>query len=499
MNAPASTSGAPGASGAAGPSGRVVVVGGGLAGITAALACADAGLRVTLLETRPRLGGATSSFRRGELMIDNGQHVFLRCCSAYRGLLARLGSEHLTSLQPRLDIPVLAEGGRSARLRRSRLPAPLHLAGSLTRYGLISWSERVAFARAARALQKVDRDDPATDLQSFGGWLTRHGQSQAAIEALWDLVGVATLNAKADAASLSLAATVFQVGLLSGADAGDVGVPAVPLQVLHGDAATRALTGAGVRVHLATKATVIGRRGAGWAVHTRAGGCHESAGVVLAVPAETAAALIPDGALPRPASTLQALGHSPIVNVHVHYDRTVLDEPFVAGVGTPVQWMFDRTGPSGTAAGQYLALSLSAADEYVDRSVSDLRGQFLPAIERLLPRARQARVLDFFVTRERAATFRPAPGTAALRPGPVTRLPGLFLAGAWTATGWPATMEGAVRSGVAAADAALAFLPSPRPGRGRARAGPAGPSGAPAPGHPPDPPPDPPNREPVTA
>ena len=219
---------------------------------------------------------------------------------------------------------------------------------------------------------------------------------------------------------------------------------------------------------------MIERRGAGWAVHTRAGGCHESAGVVLAVPAETAAALIPDGALPRPASTLQALGQSPIVNVHVHYDRTVLDEPFVAGVGTPVQWMFDRTGPSGTAAGQYLALSLSAADEYVDRSVSDLRGQFLPAIERLLPRARQARVLDFFVTRERAATFRPAPGTAALRPGPVTRLPGLFLAGAWTATGWPATMEGAVRSGVAAADAALAFLPSPRPGRGRARAGPAG-------------------------
>ncbi|MGZ6839280.1 MAG: FAD-dependent oxidoreductase, partial [Frankiaceae bacterium] len=163
MNAAASASGAPGASGAAGPGERVVVVGGGLAGITAALACADAGLPVTLLETRPRLGGATSSFRRGELMIDNGQHVFLRCCSAYRGLLARLGSEHLTSLQPRLDIPVLAEGGRSARLRRSRLPAPLHLAGSLTRYGLISWSERVAFARAARALQKVDRDDPATD------------------------------------------------------------------------------------------------------------------------------------------------------------------------------------------------------------------------------------------------------------------------------------------------------------------------------------------------
>ena len=168
MNGPARPSGA---------AGRVVVVGGGLAGITAALGCADAGLPVTLLETRPRLGGATSSFRRGELTIDNGQHVFLRCCTAYRDLLDRLGTAHLASLQPRLDIPVLAEGGRSARLRRGRLPAPLHLAGSLARYRLISWPERIAFVRAARALQKVDRDDPATDRQSFGGWLTRQGQS----------------------------------------------------------------------------------------------------------------------------------------------------------------------------------------------------------------------------------------------------------------------------------------------------------------------------------
>jgi squalene-associated FAD-dependent desaturase len=494
---------APGAPGGVGQDGApVVVVGGGLAGITAALACADAGLPVTLLETRPRLGGATSSFRRGELVIDNGQHVFLRCCTAYRGLLARLGTAHLAALQPRLDIPVLAEGGRSARLRRSRLPAPLHLAGSLARYGLISWPERIAFARAARALQKVDRDDPATDRQSFGGWLARHGQSPAAIAALWDLVGVATLNAKADAASLSLAATVFQVGLLSDADAGDVGVPSVPLQVLHGDAAGRALADAGVQVHLATKATEIERRGAGWAVHTRAGGCHESAALVLAVPAETAAGLLPDGALPGPASRLAALGRSPIVNVHVHYDRRVLDEPFVAGVGTPVQWMFDRTGPSGAAHGQYVALSLSAADEYVDRGVHELRAQLLPAVERLLPRAGQARVLDFFVTRERAATFRPAPGTAVLRPGPVTGLPGLFLAGAWTATGWPATMEGAVRSGAAAADAALVCLAAPRrgsAGTGAAPAGSGGSGGSGAHGGPTDPPPDAPSREPVTA
>ena len=180
--------------------------------------------------------------------------------------------------------------------------------------------------------------------------------------------------------------------------------------------------------------------------------------VVLAVPHEAAARLVPPGALP--AATVAGwagLGASPIVNVHVIYDRPVMDLPFAAAVDSPVQWVFDRTRISGLAQGpsssraQYLAISLSAADEYVDVPAATLREQFVPALAELFPAAREAQVTEFFVTRERRATFRQAPGTARLRPRAGTQLPGLVLAGAWTDTGWPDTMESAVRSGLAAA------------------------------------------------
>jgi uncharacterized protein with NAD-binding domain and iron-sulfur cluster len=168
------------------------------------------------------------------------------------------------------------------------------------------------------------------------------------------------------------------------------------------------------------------------------------------------------------------LDASPIVNVHVLYDRRVTDLPFAAAVESPVQWVFDKTGPSGLAAGQYLAVSLSAADEYVDIPAATLRAQFVPALERLFPAAAGARITDFFVTRERRATFRQAPGAGALRPGTLTSVPGLVLAGAWTDTGWPDTMEGAVRSGQRAAEEMNRWLTSRArrlPSAAEARAG----------------------------
>ncbi|MEN3307456.1 MAG: hydroxysqualene dehydroxylase [Micromonosporaceae bacterium] len=433
----------------------MVVVGGGLAGITAALRCADAGLPVTLFEARPWLGGLTHSFRRGRLDVDNGQHVFLRCCDSYLGLLHRLGVTDRVRLQPRLDIPVRdAESGRAARLRRNRLPAPLHLGGSLLRYAPLRPAERVRFVRAALALRGVDAADPATDAQSFGAWLAAHGQSERAIRDLWDLVGVATLNARAPDASLALAATVFQIGLLTRAAAADIGWSLVPLRDLHGEPAGAALRAAGARVRTSAKVDAIVPAGEGWRVGF-GGEEHMAEQVVLAVPPPAAERLLPEGSSALPAGWSARLGSSPIVNVHVVYDRRVMAEEFVAGVGTPVQWIFDRTVQSGCAEGQYLALSLSAADDLVDLPTAALRERLLPAIGKLLPAARTAAVRDFFVTRERHATFRPGPGSAALRPGAATGHPGLYLAGAWTATGWPATMEGAVRSGEAAAHALL--------------------------------------------
>jgi squalene-associated FAD-dependent desaturase len=410
------------------------------------------------MESRARLGGLTHSFQRDGLWIDNGQHVFLRCCTAYQALLTRLGVRHLVALQPRLDVAVRAPGTH-ARLRRDDLPAPLHLARSVLRYPWLTSGDRARFASAALALKKVDPRDPATDQQTFGAWLRRHGQGSAAIETLWDLIGVATLNAHADDASLALAATVFQLGLLTDRGASDIGWSTVPLQRLHGDAAVTALEAAGVRILLRHKVTGLSRMPDGWDVAS-ADGRDVFDEVVLAVPPAATESLLPAGAVPLDPGWAQRLGSSPIVNLHVVVDRQVLHEPFVAGVRTPVQWVFDRTAHAGLTEGQCLAVSLSAADDVVDVPAAELRQRFLPVLADLLPELRTATVRQFLVTRERHATFRPAPGSASLRLPAATAYSGLHLAGAWTDTGWPATMEGAVRSGDAAA---LALLNDPAP------------------------------------
>ncbi|MFG3661749.1 hydroxysqualene dehydroxylase HpnE [Streptomyces sp. NPDC047706] len=449
-----------------GPARETVVVGAGLAGITAALALADAGVRVTLLEGRPRLGGLAFSFQRGELTVDNGQHVYLRCCTAYRWFLDRIGGTALAPVQDRLDVPVLdvtkPEGRRLGRLRRDALPVPLHLGRSLATYPHLSLAERARAGRAALALKGLDLADPALDAQDFGSWLAAHGQSARAVEALWDLVGVATLNAVAGDASLGLAAMVFKTGLLSDPGAADIGWAHVPLGELHDRLARRALDSAGVRTRIRSRVTSISHNGNGrWSVQVP-GEVVGADAVVLAVPQRETYDLLPDGALDDPAQLLR-IGTAPILNVHVVYDRKVVDAPFLTALGTPVQWVFDRTAASGLKSGQYLALSQSAAQDEIDAPVAALRERYLPELERLLPRSRGAGVRDFFVTRERTATFAPAPGVGRLRPGARTKASGLYLAGAWTATGWPATMESAVRSGIGAADAALRALGRPRP------------------------------------
>jgi uncharacterized protein with NAD-binding domain and iron-sulfur cluster len=554
---------------------RVAVIGGGLAGITAAIALAEAGAAVTLLEARPRLGGATCSFSRDGLTVDTGQHVFLGCCTAYRGLLAQLGMTAHAPLQHRFDVTVLApgpnqqdpQGPRRERLRRTALPGPLHMLPALARYRFLSFTERAVVSRPALAMRRVDPADPVVDEQRFGDWLSAHGQDDRARRALWDLFTVSALNIAGDDASLALAATVVKTGLLGRNNAADIGVPALPLGELHGDAAATLLAKLGAQVLTNAKVSAIEPAPAGAPLAdaapadpalghaagrppaddtpgpnadrspaddtpgpnadrppaddtpgpsadrpvgpgdpssprflvrlARPTDCADvfADAVVLAVPHEAAARLIPPGALPD--STVAGwagLGASPIVNVHVIYDRPVTDLPFAAAVDSPVQWVFDRTRISGldrqpqpeanetrdslpssevnpgvhSAAGaegaarrpQYLAISLSAADEYVDVPAAALRERFLPALAELFPVARDAQVTEFFVTRERRATFRQAPGSGKLRPPAATRLPGLVLAGAWTATGWPDTMEGAVRSGLAAASELRRTVPS---------------------------------------
>jgi squalene-associated FAD-dependent desaturase len=440
----------------------VIVVGGGLAGITAAFDCAAAGHAVTLLESRGRLGGQAYSFERDGIIADNGQHVFLRCCTEYRAFVERVGAGEMVGLQDRLDITVLgrSDGRRCrGRLNRTALPSPLHLAGALVRYPFLSWRQRLSAAVAMSALARVDVEDPANDGRTFGDWLSAHGQQASAAEALWDLITRPTVNLAAADASLAQAAYVFQEGLLSSASAGDLGHARVPLSQIHDVAAGAALRRAGVQVRLRAGVTAIEP---GFTV--RLGGSAPETlvcdAVVLAVGPERMARLIPGGAGVAPES-LRALGESPIVNIHVVYDRPVLDVEFAAGVRTPVQWVFDRTESAGVERGQYLVVTLSAADEELAMTNEAVLERYESALAALLPVGeRGAQVLRSFVTRDHAATFRAAPGQRALRPGAATALPGLVLAGAHTDTGWPATMEGAVRSGSAAARVAVDWLQS---------------------------------------
>jgi squalene-associated FAD-dependent desaturase len=384
---------------------RVTVVGGGLAGIAAALELAGEGVEVTLYEARNRLGGATFSFERNGLWLDNGQHVALRCCSEYLAFLRRLGVDDLLPLQPRLRVPVLREGKPRASIARAPLPAPLHLAGTLLRYAPLSLRERLAALRAAQALQKLDPDDPALDRETFAAWLRRHGQSDKAITSLWNLIALPTLNLPADEASLAGAVKVFRTGLLDSADGSDIGVPAVPFQRLHADPAAAALQRAGARVHL----------GAAVRPEDLVVFLGNSDAVIAAIPHTAAGELLPPEAVD--AESLAGLGTSPIVNLHIHYDRPVLDEPLAAALDSPVQWLFDRTRAAGAREGQLVAVSLSSAVDEIGRPVAALREKFLPAVERLLPAARGAQVLDFAVTHEPRATF-PARGDSGREPAP---------------------------------------------------------------------------------
>ena len=238
------------------PPGKIVVIGGGLAGITAAIALSEVGADVTLAEARPRLGGATTSFSRGGLMVDNGQHVFLRCCVAYRGLLARLGMTGAVSLQDRFDITVLAPGGR-AQLRRTALPGPLHMGQALMGYRFLSRAQRLRVARAALAMAALNPAKPELDRQRLGDFLAAHGQDERTRRLLWDLFTVSALNVNGDDANLSLAATVVKTALLGARDAADIGVPSVPLGVLHGQAAGALLARLGAQVRLSAKVAAI--------------------------------------------------------------------------------------------------------------------------------------------------------------------------------------------------------------------------------------------------
>ncbi len=433
----------------------VVVVGGGLAGLAAACDLADAGAKVTLIEKRPFLGGRAYSHRDREsgTEVDNGQHVFLGCCAEYIRFLKRLGVWHKAHLQRRMRVRVIDKLWGESVLESAALPPPLHLLPSLLRFRSLTPREKVLAVYGFAQVRSIDREkERGLDEVTFEEWLRARRQSENAIRSLWNLIIQPTLNDDASRVSADLALMVFQEGFLRSRTGANVGSAKVGLTELLGDAARRYIEDRGGVVH--EGATVEAIDAADGIVRVRAEGWEAVAGTcVLAVPPKELTTLLPSEIAGDPFfARLARIEMSPIVNVHLWCKRQVWDGDFAAFLNTPVQWVFNKSKLWGLEGeGQYLDISLSGAHEYAEMRGGEIVAMFAKELEVLFPAARGAEIKKSLVVKQREATFSARPGIAKLRPTQRTPVPGLFLAGDWTATGWPATMESAVRSGVLAA------------------------------------------------
>lgn len=432
-----------------------LVIGGGFAGVAAACRLAAAGRRPILLERAPRLGGRASSFQdpaTGE-WIDYGHHILMGCCTASRELLAMLGATDDVSFQERLSIPLVYPGGRST-LGDTPLPGPLRLAPSLLRFNALGLNDRLRVARAVRRLGAC-RSPAAT---SFGAWLRAHAQSASAVKRFWDPIVVATLNAHVDEVAVETARKILVEGF-SRRGGANIGLFRVPLRSLF-VAATQYITSRGG--HVATAAgvrTLHIVRDRVRAVTLNDGRRLDAPSVIVAVPPSSLRRLVGDGGAPALGGA-DLLRWSPIVDVHMWFDRPLDCEPFVTAVGSAVQSVFDVSrihrspeAPRSRPTSTHVVLSQSAARRWIGMPPQRVAGELLPALRQLLPGAAGARCRRSVVIQHPRATFVPSPGSSALRPPHRSCVDGLAVAGDWTATGWPATIESAVRSGFAAADA----------------------------------------------
>ncbi|HET9581777.1 MAG TPA: hydroxysqualene dehydroxylase HpnE [Gemmatimonadota bacterium] len=428
-----------------------VVIGGGLAGMAAAFALRERGEPVVLLERRPFLGGRAFSFEDPQTgaVIDNGQHVLVGACDRLRAFLDRIGSRNAFRRQRRLRLPILDGRGRRADLAAAPLPAPFHLAVGLLRYRHLDAAARRSVLAAVRELgQEAELDDD----RPLGDWLAGRDSPPAAVDRFWEPIVRPALNVRVAEASLPLSAFLVRRALRAGSTAGALWLPTTGLSAAIGSPALARLRAAGVDVRLEARAAaleVAEGRVVGLRLHD--GTQVPARRVVCALPPEGADPLLLSAGV---AAGFAALGQSAIVNVYLWYDRPVLPVPFAGTFDSPLQWVFDRRKILGEEAGGWCAgISLSAADDLVDQPKEAIAALCDDALGRLFPARGRARLERSAVVKEPRATFRAGPGAATRRPGPVTGIAGLFLAGDWTDTGWPATMEGAVRSGERAAAA----------------------------------------------
>ncbi len=439
----------------------VAVAGGGLAGLSAACVLADSGFRVTLFERRPYIGGRASSYEHpgtGEV-VDNCQHVLLGCCTNLLDFYHRIGSEEkirwfdtLTFIEP---------GGRRSKIGPSLLPAPLHTSWSFLKAASLSLKDKLAISRAMLALMAGLPEDTE---ENFEAWLHRHKQTPAAIERFWKVVLVSALNEDLDRTSVRYAAQVFRESFLKSAAAGKMGVPMVPLTELYRQAIDY-IQQRGGEVRLRTAVDSFSADSSGINLHA---GAQElrSDYLLLAVPYHVLAKMLPaqNGSAAvqqRLGSMLQQFESSPITGIHLWFDREITDLEHAVLLDRTIQWMFhksklqnrgERAGAAGES-GSYVELVVSASKSLVDKSRQEIIDLAIKELAEFFPKVRESTLLKATVIKEVHATYSVQPMSDQYRPASQTEWPRVFLAGDWTATGWPATMEGAVRSGYKAAEA----------------------------------------------
>ena len=442
------------------------MIGGGLAGLSSAVALAESGVRVRLLERRPFLGGRAASYvLPGGEHVDNCQHVTLGCCTNLDDFYRRVGAAGKIATYDRLVF--VGRDGSRATMQASALPPPLHLAASLPFYPSLTWSEKrligdAMLAIARRGGRNGDGDAAGKSMQE---WLRLHGQSDAAIRRFWGTVLVSALNEELDRIDARYGLDVFWKAFLANRAGYRLGIPRVPLGELY-DGCRAAIERRGGEVALRSpvrRVRIAEGRVAGVEMD---GGYEEVADIyLLAVPQDGVGALLPAEFVegePGLAS-LRNLRVSPITGVHLWFDRDVMAEPFLILLDRTTQWIFNKSRLyGGPGDGSYLQLVISASYSLIPRSRQEIVDLCLAEVREVLPEAREAKLLKSTVVKETAATFSPEPGSDRWRLAQRSALPNLYFAGDWTATGWPATMEGAVRSGYLAAEAILADSGAPR-------------------------------------
>lgn len=444
---------------------RILIVGGGLAGLAAAVALTDRGFPCQLIESRPRLGGRASSFHDPTTgtEIDNCQHVTLGCCTNFRHFCETTGLAHYFHREPELYFA--GPDGKINPFGSGGLPAPLHLTGAFAKLSYLTWSDKLALAKGLKALAKPVND--ADEAEPFSVWLKRHHQPDTVVQRFWFVVLVSALSESLDRISVKHARKVFVDAFLAHRDGWYVDIPTVPLERLYGGELTNWLTSRGTNIRTLTSAEELlleGDRVAG--IRTAAKETIPADEVVVALPFFRVRSIVPDALANRPEfADAEKLEAAPISSVHLWFDRPIMSLRHAVLVDKVSQWVFNRT-LIGTGHATEVALPNSHYYQVVISASHDLKGQTKDSIEKLVvselaavwPEAAEANVLHSRHVTEHRAVFSPVPTIDQLRPLQQSSISNLQLAGDWTQTGWPATMEGAVRSGYLAAENVLRRL-----------------------------------------